>query len=68
MIMTIVTVADMRSCGYCSRGSRDFAKRYGLDWGQFVASGIQAEILLALGDAMADAVVAAAKSRESGAR
>lgn len=66
--MTIVTVADMRACGYCSRGSRDFAKRYGLDWGQFVASGIQSEILSALGDAMADAAVTAAKLREAGAR
>lgn len=58
----IVTVADMRSIAYCSRGAKTFAKRHGLDMRSFLENGIPAKDLLALNDAMAtDAVIAAAK-------
>lgn len=58
----IVTVEDMRSISYCTRGSKAFAKRHGLDMRSFLDNGIPANDLLALNDAMAtDAVLAAAK-------
>lgn len=53
----------MRSCNYCSRGSRIFAKQYGLDWDKFVFEGIPVEEMEALNDALADAAIEAAKLR-----
>ena len=42
---------------YCSRGSRLWFKLHNLDWSDFVANGISAEILINTGDAMALAAV-----------
>lgn len=40
--------------GFCHKGSRALASRYGLDWGQIVQDGgIAASQLLATGDALA---------------
>ena len=47
--------------GYCSRGMRDFAERYGLDWEDFLRNGIDAEILRAIDDHMVKAVIAEAE-------
>lgn len=63
--MTIVRVADLRACNYCARGSRDFFSRNGLDWSRFVADGLPASELEKTGDAMALAVVEAARKREA---
>lgn len=38
---------------YCARGSREFFKRHGLDWGHFLRHGIARETLVSIGDAMA---------------
>lgn len=61
--MLIVIHADMRSLGYCNRGARSWFVRHKLDWADFINQGIEAEQLLATGDAMAEAVVAVAQSR-----
>lgn len=66
--MARVTLADMRACGYCARGARDFAARYGFDWASFLSSGTDADSLRAIGEnAMVEAVIAEAERRERGA-
>lgn len=56
----IITVRDCRAYGYCLLpGSREFARRHGLDWREFVRNGIPVETLLGTGDAMARHIVAA---------
>lgn len=48
--------------GFCHRGARALCERYGLDWDAIVRDGgIQAEDLIATGDAMALALVAHAR-------
>lgn len=49
----IVLRTDLDELGYCARGARRWFARMGLDWSDFVMCGIDAEILLATGDAMA---------------
>jgi hypothetical protein len=49
----IVRPDDLHAIGYCNRGARAWCLRTGLDWAQFVTSGIAAEELEATGDAMA---------------
>lgn len=49
----IVVRSDLDALGYCARGSRRWFARMGLDWGDFVRDGIDAEIIEATGDAMA---------------
>lgn len=49
--------------GYCSKGMRKMASRHGWDWLDIVQNGIDSEILLATGDAMAIKLV---KSVENG--
>ncbi|CEH99163.1 hypothetical protein PAMH19_0375 [Pseudomonas aeruginosa] len=39
--------------GYCHRQARDFFKRHGLDWMAFLRDGIEADVLVATGDALA---------------
>jgi len=67
----IVTMAHVRSVpgfgrrkGFCARGARAFCMRHGLDWTAFLREGIEAERLLATGDAMALAVVEHAQREE----
>jgi len=59
----IVTVEDMMAVSYCARGSKAFARRYGLDMHSFIKNGIPANELLALNDAMAVKAVEAAAKR-----
>ncbi|MCW0398778.1 hypothetical protein NB688_000592 [Xanthomonas sacchari] len=68
----IVTLAHLRTVpnsgkqpGYCSSGSRQWFAAHGLDWDQFRHNGIDAEVLLATGDALAVAVVRHAESVEA---
>ncbi len=53
----IITMNDVRACGMCSSGARAFFERHGLDWGDFLKHGIEAETIAATGDAMALDVV-----------
>jgi hypothetical protein len=59
----LVTVHHARRAGYCIKGCRAFAQRYGLDWRQFVRQGIDAEKLESTGDAMAKKAVEIARGR-----
>ncbi|WP_435609933.1 hypothetical protein [Pseudomonas knackmussii] len=43
--------------GFCHRSSREFFKRHGLDWQGFLEHGIDEELLLATGDALAHILV-----------
>lgn len=64
-----VELGDLKRIGrgvsdsYCNTGARLFFARHGLDWRDFLFNGIDAQALLATGDAMAEAVVAAARER-----
>jgi len=54
----VITVDDaLRHMRYCARGMRAFAATHGLDWTAFLEHGIDAEALLATGDAMAVSLV-----------
>lgn len=53
----IITAEDARAAGKCALGSRSFAVRAGLDFAQYLESGIAAVDLIATGDPDAIAVV-----------
>lgn len=59
----IVTMRHVRQAKMCSRGARAFFDRHGLDWLEFLRSGVAAEKLIATGDAMALKVVEVARGR-----
>jgi hypothetical protein len=48
----------------CSIGARAFFIRHGLDWSEFLKSGIQADKVIATGDAMALRVVEVASGKQ----
>lgn len=50
--------------GYCAKQSRAFFAEQGLDWLAFVREGIDADVLLATGNALAEHLVAYARSVE----
>lgn len=60
--MTIVRMEHIRKADLCSEGARRFWKKHNLDWSDFLANGIDAEILLATGDAQAALVVEVARN------
>lgn len=43
--------------GFCRGRSREFFQTHGLDWNAFVREGINAQVLIATGDALAKALV-----------
>lgn len=59
----IVTVQDLRAAKLCFQGSRPWLARHGFSWQEFLADGIDAELLEATGDALALRVVAEARAR-----
>jgi len=66
----IVTLQHLRTVptwttrqGYCANKGRAFFKMYGLDWSKFVNEGIDSEILLATGNALAIHLVEFAKQQ-----
>ena len=58
----IVTMQHIRQCKMCSKGTRDFFKRHGMDWNKFLKEGLPEEQFIATGDAMAMQVVEAARN------
>ncbi|EBC4877323.1 hypothetical protein C2W27_14345 [Salmonella enterica] len=62
---SVITMAQIRAAGGCASGVRAFFSRYGLDFRAFMANGIEAETLLATGDALAVDVVTKARALES---
>ncbi|GAB6191159.1 hypothetical protein [Desulfocastanea catecholica] len=63
MSEVIVTLKDIRSLKYCSKGARAFFARHDLLWSDFLDNGIPAEALLKTGDAMAQKAVEVARGR-----
>lgn len=59
----MVLLADAHALRYCNPGMRVFFKKHSLDWSTFVSTGIPEEVLNALDDEMANAVVAQAHRR-----
>jgi hypothetical protein len=57
----IVYIRDAVEIGYCVKGIKEFCKRYNIDFRSFVAHGIDSDVLLNTGDAMALKVVERAK-------
>jgi len=57
----IVTIAHVRAAGLCVNGSRAWFARHGLDFRAFLREGLDAQTLLATGDAMAQRVVDCAR-------
>lgn len=61
----LITITDIRLAGHCVAGSRDWFAAYGLDFRDFIRNGIDAEVLLATGDALAEQVIERKIERES---
>lgn len=59
----IVTIDDVRAVGLCVNGSRAWFARQDLDFRAFLREGLDAQTLLATGDAMAQRVVEHAEAR-----
>lgn len=59
----IVTMSDVRSIAYCSRGTRQWFESKGLDWSDFLQNGVDAEKLIQTGDPMALAIVEQVRAR-----
>lgn len=57
-----VQLKHIRQLGYCRRGAVKFFARHGWDWSDFLRNGIDAEKLIATGDAMAMKAVEVAKN------
>jgi len=62
----IVLHRHCRELGYCNRGLREWFAREGLNWPDFVNNGIDAEILRATNNAMADKAIAHAERVSNG--
>lgn len=58
----LVNMRHVRKARLCSRGVRDFLEKHGLDWQAFLKEGIDADLLIATGDAMAIKVAEVAKN------
>lgn len=59
------TINDLRAAGICARSSRPWAQRQGINWTEFISSGVDVEVLRATGDPHALRVVAVAEKRNS---
>lgn len=59
----IVKREDLTTAKQCSRGGREFFKRHGLDWSDFLKNGIDSEMLLKTNDVMANQVIEKARQR-----
>lgn len=57
----IVRMKHIRQAKLCSSGTRDWWKRQGFDWSDFLTNGIDAETLLETGDPQALRVVEIAR-------
>lgn len=60
----IVTIAHVRAAGLCVNGSRAWFERHGLNFRAFLREGLDADTLLATGDAMAQRVVDYARNEQ----
>lgn len=59
----LITIDHVRASGLCVHGTRTWFARQGLDFRAFLREGIDAQTLLATGDAMALRVVECARQQ-----
>lgn len=59
----IVTMADVRAAGLCSRGSRKFCERNNINWTKFLQEGIPASELLKIDSHIMVDLVEVARAR-----
>jgi len=62
----IVRHRHVRAMGYCNAGARDFCRRHGFDWPDFLARGVPAERLAAIDDDMVRALIECARKDQHG--
>lgn len=55
--VTVITIDHVRAVGLCVNGTRTWFARHDLDFRGFLRDGLDADTLLATGDAMARRVV-----------
>ena len=60
---TVITIDHVRAVGLCVNGTRTWFARHDLDFRAFLREGLDADTLLATGDAMAQRVVEHARQR-----
>lgn len=53
----MITITDIRAAGHCVRGFTDWCDTHGLDWREILRDGIDEQVFLDTGDAMAQQVV-----------
>ena len=59
----VITIDHVRAVGLCVNGTRKWFARHDLDFRAFLREGLDADTLLATGDAMAQRVVEHARQR-----
>lgn len=59
----LITISDIRRTGHCARGIRRWFDGHQLDFQSFLKNGIDADVLLATGDALAEQVVASIRQK-----
>lgn len=63
--MITITSRHCRAAGMClTPGVRDFCRNHGIDYRAFINNGINADVLIKTGDAMALQVVAVARAEQ----
>lgn len=62
-VRILVRADDLHALAYCSRGARRWFDFHGLDWREFVLSGLPVEAIEATGDAMALRLAAHVRQR-----
>jgi hypothetical protein len=61
---TVINIDHVRAVGLCVNGTRTWFARHDLDFRAFLREGLDADTLLATGDAMAQRVVEHARQQE----
>lgn len=60
--MILVKMTHVRAAKMCSRGSRDFCERYGIDWINFLENGLPIEAFDGIEDHMLEQVLIIARA------
>lgn len=60
-----ITIDDIIKAGHCPSGARTWFNAHSLDFRDFLKNGVEAEVLLATGDGLAQRVVDRKREREA---
>ena len=63
--MTTVRIRHVRQANLCASGTRAWFERHNINYTDFLKNGIDAEVILALGDHFGNTVVAKAQEEEA---